>query len=94
MSDTTDHTRKWIEEEPTPIRRRVMACSLRVYPSAEQRGPLRGGLGDAAAICDLIAKEIAAGGRPSKLRREMADVATRCANEIWLARDEVEVPHG
>ena len=76
----------------------ILKSSLAAHPERENRAALRCGLGDAATICDLIAKRLLEehkgyGGRgpTTKLGREMAAVAKRCGDEIWALRDKVSV---
>jgi hypothetical protein len=70
----------------------VLASSLRIYKSGQERAALRCGLADGTTICDLIATEIEDAGRPSKRRREMVAVAKRCADAIYAMRGKVRVP--
>lgn len=65
--------------------KRILEMGLRCYPGREQRAAMRGGLGDAAALCDAIAKA-----QPSK---ETEAVAKLCGDEIWRLRNCVQVPH-
>lgn len=58
--------------------------------SADRRAGVRCGLGDAAAICDLFAKELRAG-RRSKRRAEIADTLQRCGDRIMAYYHQVQV---
>ena len=63
----------------------ILEIARRCYPSREQRAAVRGGLGDAAALCDAIAKV-------QKTKAEEA-VAKLCADAIWEMRNKLQVPH-
>lgn len=38
--------------------KRILATALSIYPSRDERAAMRGGLGDAAGLCDAIAKNL------------------------------------
>jgi hypothetical protein len=58
---------------------------------------MRDALYNAAALCDAIAREIAAAntygrGRVTRSGRQMEVIANRCGDQIWAMRNKVEVP--
>jgi hypothetical protein len=57
---------------------------------------MRGALGDAAALCDALARDIATEnsprGRVTKLGRKLEAIAKRCGDAIWAMREKVDVP--
>ena len=59
--------------------------------SPDRRAGVRCGAGDAATICNGLAKRILATGRKSKMRQAMADVATQCGDIIMAYYDRVRV---
>jgi hypothetical protein len=70
---------KWRNAEKS-----ILEMARRCYPSATERAALRGGLGDAACLCDAIANELL----PAD-----AAVAKLCADAIWTMRSKVQVTH-
>lgn len=75
----------------TALGLRLVDVSTRMYQTTEHRVGMRSGMMDAAAVCDGIAAEIGRG-RPSKAKRQMVEVAKRCAAAIDGMRNHVEVP--
>lgn len=76
--------------------RQIVDSSHRVYDERAERVAMRCALGDAAALCDAIARDLAdenrkRGGGVTKLGVLLALVATRCGNAIWAMRDKIEV---
>jgi hypothetical protein len=78
---------------------KLSASSCSIYTSREERVALRCALGDAAALCDALARDIAAenrghGGKGpvTKLGLQLEAIAKRCGDAIWEMRDNVEVP--
>jgi len=76
---------------------RVLSMSLRSYTTRGERAAMRGGLIDAASLCDRMADEIIAQNRhgsraPKKLVLQMAAAFKRCGDEIQRMRDRVTVP--
>lgn len=84
---------------PDELAAYMVECT-EIYCPPEARGSIRGGMGDAAHLCDAIAREIAKAGRKSKRRDEMAAVAKRCGDAIWAMRERIGMsplptpPHG
>jgi hypothetical protein len=83
-----------MSSETTPEVERLVASCLghidRMDFSSDRRAGVRCGLGDAAAICDLLAKELRAG-RRSKRRAEIADTLQRCGDSIMAYYHRVQV---
>ncbi len=84
---------------PLATDERIMAASLNAYHSPEQRVAMRGALGDAAGLCDAMAREIALSnsygrGKVTKIGQELAAIATRCGDAIWAMREKVKVHDG
>ena len=85
---------EWLLLDTTEYDALIASCLGRIDRmkfSPDQRVGVRCGLGDAAAVCDMIAKEIAGAGRPSRLRNESAAVAKRCADAIMAYYQLVRV---
>ena len=79
MSDTPKTTpTRWRKAEES-----ILEMARRCYPSRAERAAVRGGLGDAAGLCDAIAKTL-----PEK----EAAVAKLCGDAIWKMRNELQVP--
>lgn len=77
----------------------IISVGTSIYREAAERAAMRGGLGDATAICDVLAQAIldenrgyGGKGPPTKRGQELAAVAKRCADAIFAARGTVEVP--
>lgn len=73
--------------DPALVKEKIIAVGMRIYRSRTERAALRGGMADAAAICDVIEQQIKnehriRGGRISKRGLELAAVAKRCGDEI------------
>lgn len=82
MQDETapaQRTAKWQKFEKS-----ILEMARRCYPSRMERAAVRGGLGDAADLCDAIAKCL-----PGKDKA----IATLCGNAIWTMRSKLHVPH-
>jgi hypothetical protein len=75
---------------------RILASSLSIYTSRDQRAAMRGGMSDAAALCDVIARQIVientSRGALTKLGKQLEAVAKRCGDDIWAMRSKVAVP--
>ena len=73
----------------------MIDASCRVYDTSAEHAALRCALGDAALLCDVIAREMetnARGRRGQRLKAmEMAAVAKRCGDAIWAMRDRIRV---
>jgi hypothetical protein len=79
----------------------MLNMALDGYKTARERAALRCALGDAAALCDGIAREIAAENRGrkgkgsvTKLGLQLEAIAKRCGDEIWAMRERIDVPQG
>ncbi len=75
----------------------ILSASLQVYEERRQRAAMRGGLVDAAALCDVLASEFVAQNRkgnrvPSKAVQEVAAAFRRAGDEIMRMRERVSVP--
>ncbi len=77
----------------------LLGPSLTTYTSRTERAALRSALGDAAGLCDWIARDIVqehrgnhGKGATTKRGRELEAVAKRCADAIWALRDHIKVP--
>ena len=76
----------------------IIDRALRLHPTREGRSGIRSGLGDAASICDLVAKRIekANPGRGknsvSQVGQEIATAVRRAGDEIMAVRDRIDVP--
>jgi hypothetical protein len=64
---------------------RVLEMGTRIYTSRAERAAMRGGMGDAAGLCDAIAR--------AQSSKELEAVAKLCGDEIWKMRNRVQVPH-
>jgi hypothetical protein len=69
------------------------------YRTPGERAALRCALGDAAALCDGLARQIAAenrgrGGKGAVTKRglELEAIAKRCGDAIWAMREKIDVP--
>lgn len=76
----------------------LLNMALDGYKTAGERAALRCALGDAAALCDGLAREIAAenrgrGGKGAvtKLGLKLEAIAKRCGDEIWAMREKINV---
>jgi hypothetical protein len=77
----------------------MLNMALDGYKTQGERAALRCALGDAVALCDGLARDIAAenrgrGGKGAvtKLGLKLEAVAKRCADEIWAMREKIHVP--
>jgi hypothetical protein len=80
------------------VREKLIETATRVYGSRAERVAMRGALGDAAAICDALARDIEASNPRNRKRgtvtvmgAQLADVAKACGSAIWDMRDRIEV---
>lgn len=76
-----------MSSQTTPWRKAeksILDMARRCYPSPTERAAVRGGLGDAASLCDAIAKTL-----PEK----EAAVAKLCGDAIWTMRSKVQGAH-
>lgn len=78
----------------------LLNMALDGYKTPGERAALRCALGDAASICDGLARVIAAesrgrGGKGAVTKRglELEAVAKRCGDAIWAMRERIDVPH-
>jgi len=77
---------------------RMVELSKKTYTEDGERAALRCALGDAAAMCDGIARDIAAentmrgaGRTVTKRGLELEAVAKRCGDAIWAMREKISV---
>lgn len=75
---------------------RMVELSKQTYTESGERAALRCAFGDAAAMCDGIARDIAAenkgrggAGAVTKLGLHLEAVAKRCGNAIWEMREKI-----
>jgi hypothetical protein len=80
------------------VREKLVETALRIYPSRPERVAVRGALGDAAALCDALARDIEANNPRNRKKgtvtvrgAQLADIARQCGNIIWNMRDKIEV---
>lgn len=71
--------------------------SMSVYDTGKERSALRCEAGDAAHLCDAVARWIGEqhrvrGGRISKRGQELQAIAKLCGDEIWKMRDLIKHP--
>jgi hypothetical protein len=76
---------------------KILASTLAGYKTHAERVALRCALGDAATICDQIARDIRAenktrGGTTTKRGLELSDIAKKCGDDIWAMREKIDVP--
>lgn len=78
-------------------KQRLVKVAQEVYTSHNERAAMRCALGDAAALCDSLAKEVAhtnrgrrGRGPVTKQGEQLALIAKRCADEIWSMREKIE----
>jgi len=78
---------------------RILNMALDGYKSRNERAALRCALGDAAALCDGIARDIAAENRGrnskgavTKLGLKLEAIAKRCGDAILAMREKIDVP--
>lgn len=78
---------------------RMLNVALDTYNKPGERAALRSAMGDAAALCDAIARDVAAENRGrngkgsvTKLGLQLEEVAKRCADAIWAMREDIKVP--
>ena len=77
-----------------------MTClAMQTYKTHGERAALRCALGDAAALCDGLAREIAAentvrgaGRTVTKRGLALEAIAKRCGDAIWKMRESVTMP--
>lgn len=77
---------------------RMLNVALDTYKTAGERAAMRSAFGDAAALCDGLAREIAAANRGrngkgavTKLGLQLEAIAKQCGDEIWKMRDQITV---
>ena len=74
----------------------LITSSMRTYVKRKERAAMRCGLGDAAALCDAIARDLLAEnglsrGQSTKLGQQLATIAKRCGDAIWAMREKVTI---
>ena len=76
----------------------IVDRALRLHPTREGRSGIRSGLGDAASICDLVAKSVerANPGRGkdsvSQVGQAIAHAIRSAGDKIMAVRDRIDVP--
>lgn len=85
-------------EEVTKAAGKMIESATSMYRSRSERVAMRSGIGDAAGLCDAIAKQImeehrgrGGTGPTRKHGRELAAIAKRCGDEIWAMREMVKL---
>jgi hypothetical protein len=83
----------------SPAIAKILPSTLRIYRTHAERVAIRCALGDAAALCDYLAGQIAIanrgrGGKGAVTKRgaELEAIAKRCGDAIWQMRLGVDVP--
>ena len=78
---------------------RISTVAMQTYKTHGERAALRCALGDAAAVCDGIAREVAAentirgaGRTVTKRGQELEAIAKRCADAVWALRESIRMP--
>jgi hypothetical protein len=78
---------------PSRVIEKILPTTLATYRTRAERVAIRCALGDAAALCDCIAGQIAIanrgrGGKGAVTKRgsELEAMAKRCADAIWQMR--------
>ena len=78
---------------------RMLNIALDTYKTAKERAAMRSAFGDAAALCDGLARDIAdenrgrgGKGAVTKLGLKLEAIAKRCGDEIWNMREQIDVP--
>jgi hypothetical protein len=74
-----------------PLYAQLLGHIERMRDTPDQRASVRCGLGDAAAICHEIARQIESRGRASIRRGELAETARRCGDAIMEMYHKVRV---
>lgn len=89
----------WPPKTREDMKYHMLNMALEGYKTMGERAALRCALGDAAALCDGLAREIASenrgrGGKGAvtKLGLRLEEIAKRCADEIWAMREKIDVP--
>lgn len=67
----------------------MMDVADRTAPTGDARYGMIAAFGDAAHLCDAIAADIRAVGRPSKAREREAEAVERCAQHLWDFRSSL-----
>ena len=65
---------------------------MRIYAAPNERAAVRGGMMDAATLCDTLADHVEHTGRPSKQRAAIATALRQAGDAIMAMRQMVEVP--
>jgi hypothetical protein len=78
------------------IQARMVVVATGTYTEPSERAALRCAMGDAAALCDAIARRVLEAnctrGRVTNVGQALAAVATQCGDEIAKMRDKIIVP--
>lgn len=84
--------------EQAKAARQMADSSMVTYASQKERAALRCALGDAAHLCDAVARDIESRFRRrktvTKAGQEMATIAKMCGDAIWQMREQISVPQG
>lgn len=90
---------KWPPKTREEMKAHMLNMALDGYKTAGERAALRCALGDAASLCDGLAREIAeenrgrgGKGAVTKLGLKLEAIAKRCGDEIWAMREKISVP--
>jgi hypothetical protein len=84
-----------VEAKGTPARiERMIDVALRVYREPKERAAMRSALGDAAAICDMVAADIenanrTRSGKVINAAQEMAHQVRFAGDRIWRMREQI-----
>lgn len=73
---------------------RMIDVALRSYKEPSERAAMRSALGDAAAICDMLADSAAFRGRGGVVLRSAwpaINALNEAATEIWAMRERIKV---
>lgn len=83
---------------PATLEEKMLNVALDSYKSPRERAAMRSALGDAAALCDGLSRDIAAENRGrngkgavTKRGLELEAIAKRCGDAIWAMREKIEV---
>lgn len=75
----------------------MVTASIRTYREHAEKAAMRCALGDAAGLCDVIARSITEAGRGrngrvSQAVKDAAKIAKRCGDDIWAMRELIVLP--
>lgn len=82
--------------EPDEAAAKMVQAAMSIYQSRPERAAMRCALGDAAGLCDALARAIEADnkgnhgkGAITKQGQDRAAIARRCGDAIWQMRELV-----